>query len=208
VVHRTHQLTLFNAHYDERYFLPIHIYHAANARTVVVLFRPGKMPSSAEIHAHVQRMVRRIRTHWPDTCITLRGDSHHERHEVMAWCEASGLRCIFGLSGNAVLDRMMEPLADNVRVRRAKAQAELIAFRPRRAGSLPTGRPARPPAPSPDCWAVATRPGPACRRRRIADVLRALVQTGQARWHAGSWCPARRGFSPPPRPRRCRSARA
>jgi hypothetical protein len=74
-------------------------------------------------------MVRRIRTHWPDTHITIRGDGHYGRHEVMSWCEANGLHYIFGLSGNAVLDQMVEPIADDVRVRRAEAQAKLVALR-------------------------------------------------------------------------------
>jgi error-prone DNA polymerase len=74
VVHGNQQLALFHTHYDERCFLPIHVYDAANARPVVVLLRPGKTPSGVEIRAHVRRMVRRIRTHWPDTRITLRGD--------------------------------------------------------------------------------------------------------------------------------------
>ena len=48
------------------------------------------------------------------------------RPEVMAWCEANGLDYIFGLPGNAVLDRMVEPIADDVRVRRAEAQAAVV----------------------------------------------------------------------------------
>ena len=47
----------------------------------------------------------------------------------MAWCEDNGLQFVFGLSGNAVLDQMVEPMADDVRVRRAEAQAVLEAMR-------------------------------------------------------------------------------
>jgi hypothetical protein len=47
----------------------------------------------------------------------------------MAWCEAAGLHYIFGLAGNAVLDHMVESLADEVRVQRAEAQAKLMALR-------------------------------------------------------------------------------
>jgi hypothetical protein len=129
VAHGNQQLALFHAHYDERCFLPIHVYDAANARPVVVLFRPGKTPSGEEVRGHLRRMVRRIRTHWPDTRITIRGDSHYGRREVMAWCEANDLRYIFGLSGNAVLDQMVEPLADAVRAQRADAQAKLVEMR-------------------------------------------------------------------------------
>ena len=129
VAHGNQQLALFHAHYDERCFLPIHVYDAANARPVVVLFRPGKTPSGEEIRGHLRRMVRRIRRHWPHTRITIRGDSHYGRREVMAWCEANGLHYIFGLAGNAVLDQMVEPLADTVRAQRAAAQANLVATR-------------------------------------------------------------------------------
>ncbi len=45
VVHGYQQLSLFNAHYNERCFLPIHIYDTATARPVAVLLRPGKTPS-------------------------------------------------------------------------------------------------------------------------------------------------------------------
>ena len=45
VVHGNQQLALFNAHYDERCFLPIHVYDTATARPVAVLLRPGKTPT-------------------------------------------------------------------------------------------------------------------------------------------------------------------
>ncbi len=44
----------------------------------------------------------------------------------MAWCEANAVDYIFGLPGNAVLSRLVEAAADDVRVRRAKAQAPAL----------------------------------------------------------------------------------
>jgi hypothetical protein len=126
IVHGNQQLALFHAHYDERCFLPIHVYDTATSRPVAILLRPGKTPTGDEIRSHLRRLVRRIRQHWPDTRLTIRGDSHYGRPEVMAWCEAHGLDYIFGLSGNAVLDRLVEPFADDVRVRRAEAQAVAV----------------------------------------------------------------------------------
>jgi hypothetical protein len=93
---------------------------------VAVLLRPGKTPSGQEILGHLRRLFRRIRLHWPNTRLTIRGDSHYGRPEVMAWCEANGLDYIFGLSGNAVLDRMVEPVADQVRVQRALTQEPAV----------------------------------------------------------------------------------
>jgi hypothetical protein len=126
VVHGHQQLSLFNAHYDERCFLPIHVYDTATSRPVAVLLRTGTTPSGVEIRGHLRRMVRRIRTHWPDTRLTIRGDGHYGRPEVMAWCEANGVDYIFGLPGNAVVDRLVEPVADEVRVGRAQTQAPAV----------------------------------------------------------------------------------
>ncbi len=126
VVHGHQQLALFNAHYDERCFQPIHVYDTAASRPVTMLLRPGKTPSGAEIRSHLRRLLRRIRRHWPNTRLTIRGDGHYGRPEVMAWCEANDISYIFGLPGNAVLDRLVEPAADDVRVRRAEAQAPVL----------------------------------------------------------------------------------
>src|SRR4051794_19113144 len=106
--------------------LRIQVYDTATARPVAVLLRPGKTPSGEEIRGHLRRLVRRIRRHWPTTRLTIRGDSHYGRPEVMAWCEANDLAYIFGLSGNAVLGRLVEPIADDVRVRRVEAQAPVV----------------------------------------------------------------------------------
>ena len=62
VVHGHQQLSLFNAHYDERCFLPIHVYDTERSRPVAVVLRPGKTPSGVEVRAHLRRLVRRIRT--------------------------------------------------------------------------------------------------------------------------------------------------
>ena len=44
VVHGQQQLSLFNAHYDERCFLPIHVYDTDRSRPVAVVLRPGRTP--------------------------------------------------------------------------------------------------------------------------------------------------------------------
>lgn len=126
VVHGHQQLALFNAHHDERCFMPIHVYDAATSRPVAIIIRPGKTPSGQEIRGHLRRLIRRIRSHWPNTRLTIRGDGHYGRPEVMAWCEAHDVDYIFGLPGNSVLHRLLEPSADDIRVRRAETRAQSL----------------------------------------------------------------------------------
>jgi hypothetical protein len=103
VAHGGQQLSFWNGHHGERCFLPIHVYDTATGRPVAMLLRTGKAPSGIETAGHVRRLIRRIRRHWPDTRITLRGDGHYGRPEIMAWCEANGIDYVFGLPGNKAL---------------------------------------------------------------------------------------------------------
>ena len=103
IVHGGQQLSFWNGHYGERCFLPIHVYDTATGRPVAMLLRTGKTPSGAEMAGHVRRLIRRIRRHWPATHITLRGDGHYSRPEIMAWCEVHSIDYVFGLPGNKAL---------------------------------------------------------------------------------------------------------
>lgn len=42
IAHGHQQLSLFNAHYDERCFLPIHVYDTQKSRPVAMILRPDK----------------------------------------------------------------------------------------------------------------------------------------------------------------------
>ena len=122
VVHGYQQLSFWNGHHGERCFLPIHVYDTATGRPVAMLLRTGKTPSGAE--GHIRRLVRQIQRHWPTTHITIRGDGHYGRPEVMNFCEAQGIDYVFGLPTNAVLraDPQIVKIADACAVKRAEEQ--------------------------------------------------------------------------------------
>ena len=126
VVHGHQQLSLFNAHYDERCFLPIHVYDTEKSRPVAIVLRAGKTPGGVEVRAHLRRLVRRIRTRWPTTRITFRGDGHYARPEAMTWCENNGIDYIFGLSGTKPLAKKVDEAADIVRTARAIEDKDVV----------------------------------------------------------------------------------
>lgn len=115
VVHGAQQLSLFHAHHDERCFLPIHIYDTATGRPVAVILRPGKTPSGREAAGYLRRLYRRIRRHWPRTHLTIRGDGHYGRPELMDFCEKHGLDYLFGVTGTRALAAKVEDVADPIR---------------------------------------------------------------------------------------------
>jgi hypothetical protein len=126
VAHGRQQLSLFNAHYDEHCFLPIHVYDTERSRPVAVILRPGKTPSGVEVRAHLRRLVRHIRRRWPDTRITFRGDSHYACPEAMAFCEQNDVDYIFALAGTKPLARKVDAAADAVRTERAITNAAVV----------------------------------------------------------------------------------
>ena len=124
--HGHQQLSLFSAHYDDRCFLPIYVYDTATGRPCRSSCGPARRPSGKEARGHLRRIIRRIGTHWPTTEITIRGESHCGRREVMDWCEDNGLDYVFGLSGNKYLAAALEVQADDIHTRRAMEQAPVL----------------------------------------------------------------------------------
>src|SRR5580704_6068657 len=123
-VHGGQQLALWNAHYDSRCFLPIHIYEATTGKPVAVILRAGKTPGGAEVTLVLRHVIGHIRARWPAVEIIVRGDSHYGRPEAMAWCERNRVGYIFGLAGNKVLLRCITASAEQVALDRLDAPAE------------------------------------------------------------------------------------
>ena len=126
VAHGHQQLSLFNAHYDERCFLPIHVYDAKCSRPVAFVLRPGKTPGGVEVRAHLRRLVRHIRKRWKKTRITFRGDGHYARPEAMQWCEDNGVDYVFGLPGSKPLSTKVDEEADAARTERAVLGKDVV----------------------------------------------------------------------------------
>jgi hypothetical protein len=72
-------------------------------RPVGVFLHPARTPSGREAAGHIRRLIHAIRRHWPDTAITIGGNGHFGRPEVMDWCDKAGVDFILGLPGNKAL---------------------------------------------------------------------------------------------------------
>ncbi len=108
-VHGSQQLRLFNAHYDDYGFQPIVVFDQ-DGRFVTALLRPAKRPKGVEIRAFLRRLIRAIRSNWPNVQILLRADSHYACLEVLDWCEANGTDYVFGVSPTSTLKRHVDAL--------------------------------------------------------------------------------------------------
>ena len=125
-VHGGQQLALFNAHYGEYCFQPIHIFDAATAKPVLSLLRPGKRPSGDEAARVLRHVIGRIRRHWPRVEIAVRGDGHYGTPEVMDLLEDQGHGYILGLPGNARLSEIGQPWCEDAARRRVQSGKDKV----------------------------------------------------------------------------------
>jgi hypothetical protein len=124
--HGNQELALFHAHYDERCFLPIHVYEATSGKPVAMILRPGKTPDGTEVTLVLRHVIRAIRKRWPRVDILVRGDSHYGRPEAMSWCERERVGYVFGLAGNKVLLRRVAALTEKAALERVESEADKV----------------------------------------------------------------------------------
>ena len=124
-VHGGQQLRLFNAHYDDYGFQPIVVFDGAG-RFVAAVLRPAKRSKGREIAAHLRRLIRAIKEHWPRVEILLRGDGHYCALEVLSLCRANGVDFVFGLPTTSVLRRHVAALEASTTARAAAAEGGTI----------------------------------------------------------------------------------
>jgi hypothetical protein len=126
--HGNQQLALFNGYYDSRCYLPLHVYEGLSGKLITSILRPGKRPTGKQVVSILKRIVKRIRTCWPDTIIVFRGDSHFCSPEVLKYCDEHGLYYCIGLAGNAVLKRLIEPLMAEAKSIFAKSNIKIRLY--------------------------------------------------------------------------------
>ena len=86
------------------------IFEGLSGALVAAVLRPGKRPTGAENAMILQRVLTRIRAHFPDTQILVRGDGHFSTPELMDMIDAMPhTDFIFGLASNGVINRLAEP---------------------------------------------------------------------------------------------------
>lgn len=108
--HGMQQLSLFNPYYDSHCYLPLHVYEGISGKLIASILRPGKRLTGQQTVAILKRIVKRIRSSWPDTIILFRGDSHFCSHQILQWCEENNILYCVGYPGTTAIKRLAEPL--------------------------------------------------------------------------------------------------
>jgi hypothetical protein len=91
----------FHGYYRHYCYLPLYIF--SGEQLLCARLRPANQDAAAGTKEEVERIIGRIRLHWPRTRIIIRGDAGFCREELMGWCEAHGVDYVLGLAKNSRL---------------------------------------------------------------------------------------------------------
>jgi len=99
-----HQLgRFFHGYYKNYCFLPLYIF--CGGHLLCARLRPSDIDASAGSVKELDRIVRQIRSEWPDVRIIIRGDSGFCREPIMSWCQLNGVDYVLGLAKNERLKK-------------------------------------------------------------------------------------------------------
>jgi hypothetical protein len=114
--HGQQVFSFYNGHYGHHCYLPLYVFEGLSGRLITAVLRPGKTPTGRENAMIVKRILKRLRAHWPQTHILVRGDGHFSNPELMDLVDTDLLAdFVCGLSDNAVLKRLAEPILAEAR---------------------------------------------------------------------------------------------
>ena len=109
-------LAFYNHHYRSTCYLPLFIFDGLSGALVTAVLRPGKRPFGTENAMIMKRVLKLIRSRFPDTQILVRGDGHFATPELMHLCDSlPNTDFLFGLAGNNVLNGLAEPAMQRAR---------------------------------------------------------------------------------------------
>ena len=114
--HGQQAFSFYNHHYGHHCYLPLFVFEGLSGKFITAVLRPGKTPTGAENAMIMKRVLKALRAAWPDTHFILRGDGHFSNPELMQLClDDPHCDFIFGVAGNAVLNRLASPHLEQTR---------------------------------------------------------------------------------------------
>jgi hypothetical protein len=104
-LHGKQEGRLVHGYYDNYCYLPLYVFcgdHVLCAR-----LREANHDAAFGCLQEIERIVKQIRTAWPEVRIVLREDSGFCRNQLMSWCENNDVDYLFGMARNQRLRRII-----------------------------------------------------------------------------------------------------
>ena len=104
-LHGKQEGRFFHGYYDTYCYLPLYVF--CGDHVLCSRLREANHDAAFRCLDEIERIVKQIRTAWPEVKIILRGDSGFCRNELMNWCESNNVDFLFGMAKNKRLSRII-----------------------------------------------------------------------------------------------------
>lgn len=106
--HGHQQLAFWHGYYDQNQYFPMLVFEGETGLPLAAWLRAGKVGAASGAVEMLEEVIERIRSHWPDVKILVRGDNGLASPEMYEFCEARQLEYCFGYATNARLKRFVD----------------------------------------------------------------------------------------------------
>lgn len=126
--HGGQQLTFFHGYYDQYMYHLLVIYDADNGALITAVVRPGNKHASYGVVMILKRIIQKLKRAFPGVELIIRGDAGLAVPGLYEYCEEETLGYVIGLIRNDVLERGIQELVDEAKIRYEKTQKKQKLF--------------------------------------------------------------------------------
>jgi hypothetical protein len=124
--HGQQEGSAYHGYYRHHMLHPLLIFDGETHQLITAVLRPGNAHGSTGVVAVLKRVVRLLRTRWPQIPIELRMDSGGAVPAIYDWCEAEGMAYTIGVITNPRLTALAAPLVAEAQRQRAASGVEKV----------------------------------------------------------------------------------
>jgi hypothetical protein len=100
----------YHGFYRQHMYYPLLVFDGDTGQLITAVLRPGNVHGSRFVVLVLRRLLKRLRTVWPDMSVELRADSGFAVPRLYAWCEQHSVDYTIGLVPNRRLVVLTAPL--------------------------------------------------------------------------------------------------
>lgn len=106
--HGHQQLTFWHGYYDQNQYFPMLIFEGETGLPLGAWLRAGKVGAACGAVDMLKEVIERIRKHWPQVKIQVRGDNGMASPEMYEFCESGNFEYCLGYATNARLKKYVQ----------------------------------------------------------------------------------------------------
>jgi hypothetical protein len=108
--HGAQEGVAYHGYYRQHMYHPLLIFDGDTDQLITAVLRPGRVHAGRFVVLVLRRLVRRLRTAWPEATIEVRADSGFAVPRLYQWCERNAIVYTIGLIPNSTLEAYAAPL--------------------------------------------------------------------------------------------------